>query len=94
MNKYYPPEFKAEVVAMALKGEVTKRQVAEDVGISETTLHRWIRQYEVDEGQRAGTTTEEHKELLQLRKDKRRLEQENEILRRAAAYFAKDALPK
>ena len=42
MNKHYPPEFKADGVAMALKGEVTKRQIAEDVGISETTLHRWL----------------------------------------------------
>ena len=94
MNKHYPPEFKADVVAMALKGEVTKRQIAEDVGISETTLHRWIGQFEVDQGEREGTSSDERDELRQLRKDKRRLEQENEILRRAAAYFAKDALPK
>ena len=94
MNKHYPPEFKADVVAMALKGEVTKRQIAEDVGISEPTLHRWIRQFEVDQGEREGTSSDEQAELRQLRRDKRRLEQENEILRRAAAYFAKDALPK
>ena len=94
MNKHYPPEFKADVVAMALKGEVTKRQIAEDVGISETTLHRWIKQFEVDHREREGASTDEQKEVAQLRKDKRRLEQENEILRRAAAYFAKDSLPK
>ena len=92
--KKYPPEFKADIVALALKGEVTKRQIAEDVGISETTLHRWIRQHEVDQGEREGTSSDEQAELRQLRKDKRRLEQENEILRRAAAYFAKDSLPK
>jgi transposase len=93
-NKHYPPEFKADVVAMVKQGDVPKRQIAENVGISETTLFRWIRQHDVDAGEREGATTEELEELRQLRKDKRRLEQENEILRRAAAYFASDALPK
>ena len=95
MAKRYPPDFKTDVVKLALSGDVPKRQIAEDVGISETTLFRWIRQYELDAGRRAdGLTSEEQAELRQLRKEKRRLEQENEILRRAAAYFAKDALPK
>lgn len=95
MVKHYPPEFKTDVVKLALSGEVPKRQIAEDVGISETTLFRWIRQHELDTGgRRDGLTSQEQAELRQLRRDKRRLEQENEILRRAAAYFAKDALPK
>ena len=95
MAKHYPPEFKADVVKLALSGEVPKRQIAEDVGISETTLFRWIKQHDLDAGGRSdGLTSEEQAELRTLRKEKRRLEQENEILRRAAAYFAKDALPK
>jgi transposase len=94
MNKQYPPEFKRDVVALAKRGEITKRQIAKDVGISETTLHRWIRRVEIDEGEREGATSDEREELRELRKRARRLEQENEILRRAAAYFAKDALPK
>lgn len=93
MNKY-PPEFKKDVVALARRGEITKRQIAKDVGISETTLHRWIKQVEIDEGAREGATSDELEELRELRKRARRLEQENEILRRAAAYFAKDSLPK
>ena len=52
-----------------------------------------MRQADVDDGIRDGLTTSEQNELVQLRRDKRRLEMENEILRRAAAYFAKDALP-
>lgn len=94
MTQHYPPEFKADVVALARRGEIPNKQIAADVGISETTLYRWIRQADVDEGRREGASSEELDELRQLRKDKRRLEQENEILRRAAAYFAKDALPK
>ena len=93
-NKHYPPEFKADVVALARRGEVPKKQIAADVGISETTLYRWIRQVEIDEGRRDGASSDELEELRELRKRARRLEQENEILRRAAAYFAKDALPK
>ena len=95
MPQHYPPEFKADVVRLALSGEVPKRQVAANVGISETTLFRWIKQHGLDTGTRSdGLTSEEQDELRQLRREKRRLEQENEILRRAAAYFAKDALPK
>jgi transposase len=53
-----------------------------------------MRQADIDDGIRDGLTTSEQNELVQLRRDRRRLEMENEILRRAAAYFAKDALPK
>ena len=53
-----------------------------------------MRQADIDDGIVDGQTSAEQAELVQLRRDKRRLEQENEILRRAAAYFAKDALPK
>ena len=94
MTQHYPPEFKADVVALARRGEIANKQIAADVGISETTLYRWIRQADVDDGRREGPSSDDLEELRQLRKDKRRLEQENEILRRAAAYFAKDALPK
>jgi len=94
MPKKFPPEFKRDVVAVARRGGLTRAEVAADFGISETTLARWIRQADVDDGIRDGLTSAEQSELVQLRRDKRRLEMENEILRRAAAYFAKDALPK
>ena len=94
MPKKFPPEFKRDVVAVARRGDLTYAEVAADFGISETTLARWIRQADVDDGIRDGLTSAEQSELVQLRRDKRRLEMENEILRRAAAYFAKDVLPK
>ena len=57
-------------------------------------MRRWVRQADIDDGIRDGQTSTEQTELVQLRRDKRRLEMENEILRRAAAYFAASTLPK
>jgi transposase-like protein len=57
-------------------------------------VRRWMRQADIDDGIKDGLTSAEQAEVVQLRRSVRRLEMENEILRRAAAYFAKDALPK
>lgn len=94
MPKKFPAEFKRDVVAVARRGELTQAEVASDFGISETTLRRWLKQASIDDGVVDGQTSAEQSEVVQLRRDKRRLQQENEMLRRAAAYFAKDALPK
>ena len=94
MPKRFPPEFKRDVVTVARRGDLTVNEVAADFDISPTSVQRWMRQADVDDGIRDGLTTAEQAEVVQLRRDKRRLEMENEILRRAAAYFAKDALPK
>ena len=92
--KKFPPEFKRDVVSVARRGDLTVAEVAADFDISEESVRRWVRQADIDDGVRNGQTTAEQSEVVQLRRDKRRLEMENEILRRAAAYFAKDALPK
>jgi transposase len=68
--------------------------VAADFDVSLESVRRWKRQAERDDGMKDGLTTAEQSELVQLRRRTRRLEQENEILRRATAYFAKDAAPK
>ncbi len=70
------------------------KQVAADFGISESCLSNWLRAADVEDGKRAGVTREESAELRELRKRNRLLEQENEVLRRAAAYFARDINPK
>ena len=94
MTKSYPPEFRRDVVTVARKGESTLRQTAKDFGISEQCLYRWLKQADIDDGVRAGVTTTETVEVRELKKRNRVLEQENEILRRAAAFFARESLPK
>lgn len=94
MPKKFPPEFKRDVVTVARRGELSMAEVAADFDVSPESVRRWMRQADVDDGVTDGLTTAEQSELVQLRRDKRRLEMENEILRRAAAFFAKDHLPK
>lgn len=94
MPRKFPPEFKRDVVRVARRGDLTIPEVAADFGISDESVRRWLRQADIDDGVVDGQTTAEQSELVQLRREKRRLEMENEILRRATAYFARDTLPK
>jgi transposase len=94
MPKAFPLEFRRDVVAVARKGEAPLSQIAKDFGISESCLHRWLKLADVDDGVRPGVTSSESVELRELRRRNRTLEQENEILRRAAAFFAREIAPK
>jgi transposase len=94
MPKAFPLEFRRDVVAVARKGEAPLSQIAKDFGISESCLHRWLKLADVDDGIRPGVTSSESAELRELKKRNKTLEQENEILRRAAAYFAREISPK
>lgn len=94
MPKKFPPEFKRDVVTVARRGQLTHAEIAADFDISVESIRRWVKQADIDDGISEGVTSSEQSELVQLRRDKRRLEMEVEILRRATAYFAKDAAPK
>jgi transposase len=94
MPKAFPIEFRRDVVAVARKGEAPLSQIAKDFGISESCLHRWLKLADVDDGVRPGVTSSESAGLRELRKRNKALEQENEILRRAAAFFAREMPPK
>jgi transposase len=94
MPKKYPPEFERDVANVARRGDLSQAEIAADFDVSVESVRRWGRQADIDDGVRGGKTTAEQAELVQLRREKRRLEMENEILRRAAAYFARDVLPK
>ena len=92
--KKFPPEFKRDVVRVARRGDLTYAEVASDFDVSVESVRRWVRQADIDDGVVDGQTSSEQSELVQLRREKRRLEMENEILRRAAAYFAAGSIPK
>jgi len=94
MPKAFPIEFRRDVVAVARKGEAPLSQIAKDFGISESCLHRWLKLADIDDGVRPGLTSSESAELRELRRRNKTLEQENEILRRAAAFFARELPPK
>ena len=85
-----PPEFRRRAVDLVRRGEQSVPQIAKDLGISESCLRRWVSVDDVDTGRREGTSSDERKELVELRRRNRVLEMENEILRRASAYFARE----
>ncbi len=94
MPKAFPIEFRNDVVAVARRRDAPLSQIAKDFGISESCLHRWMHMADVEDGVAPGVTATESAELRELKKRNRLLEQENEILRRAAAFFARESLPK
>ena len=95
MPRPHPPEFRQRAVELARLREKPVAQIAADLGISDSCLRNWMAQADVDDGRRPGLTTDERAELVKLRREKRVLELENEILKRAAAYFAREnVLPK
>jgi transposase len=89
------PEFRRRAVELARLREKPIAQIAKDLGVAESGLRRWMAQADIDEGKREVLSSDERKELVELRRQKRVLEMEVEILRRASAYFAREnVLPK
>ncbi|WP_313536094.1 transposase [Arsenicicoccus bolidensis] len=95
MPKPYPKQFRDDVVRVARNREpgVHLKQIAADFGISESCLTGWIKKADVEEGVQPGVTAAENAELREARKQIRLLEQENEVLRSAAAYLSQANLP-
>jgi transposase len=89
-QKPYPPEFRREAVALYRRSGRPLTEIASDLGVSTETLRIWTRQAAVDAGEREGLSTEEHEELRRLRRAVRVLREEREILKKAAAFFAKE----
>jgi transposase len=89
-----PPEFRRRALDLVALGQPVVR-VAKDLGISESCLRRWIEVDAVDKGRKEGLSSDEKKELVELRRRNRVLEMELAILKRASAYFAREnVLPK
>ena len=87
----HPPEFRRRAIELARVSERSIAVVAKQLSISESCLRNWVAQADADErGSDLRLTSADKRELTALRRDKRRLEMENEILKRAAAYFARE----
>jgi len=93
MPKPYPREFRDDVVAVARQGQAPLTQIAKDFGISDGCLSNWLKKADIEDGNRPGITESEATQVRELKKRNRLLEQENEVLRRAAAYLSQAYLP-
>jgi transposase len=95
MPRPYPPEFRDDVVRVARNRDsgVTLEQIANDFGIHPMTLSKWMRRAAVDAGDKPGVSSADAGELRAARRRIKLLEQENEVLRRAAAYLSQANLP-
>ncbi len=89
-RRSFTPEFKADIVDRCRAGDRSIAQVARDFDLTESAVRKWVEQADVDDGLRAGLTTEERKELAELRRENRQLREDVGILRRATAFFAKE----
>ena len=91
-RRSFTPEFKAEIVELCQRGDRSVGQVAKDFDLTETAVREWVKQAERDTGTRVdgGLTSAERQELIELRRECRRLREDVEILKRATAFFAKE----
>lgn len=86
----YTPEFKAEAVRLVRSADKPASQIARELGVSDNALRSWVKQAQIDQGEREGLTTEEREELRRLRKEVKVLRQEREILKKATVFFARE----
>lgn len=89
-RRSFTDQYKAEVVALCRSGAKSMAEVARDLGLTESSVRRWVAQAEIDDGRREGLTSAEREELARLRKEVRVLREERDILKRATLFFAKE----
>lgn len=90
-RRSFTPEFKADIVERCREGDRSIGQVAKDFDLTETAVREWVKQADLDDGNRDdGLTSAEKAELSQLRHENRRLREDVEVLKRATAFFAKE----
>jgi transposase len=93
MPKPYPKEFREGALELVRQGDRSVAAIARDLGIAQSGLRRWVEQDQRDRGERSdGVSSAEREELKALRRENARLKQETEILRKAAAFFAREEI--
>jgi transposase len=90
-HRPYPPEFRAEAVRLYRDSGQSLNAVSKDLGISLESLRSWVNQAKIDTGEKTGLTTEERAELSRLRRENRTLRMERDLLKKAAAFFARES---
>jgi transposase len=86
----YPLEFRREAVELLKRSGKSVPELASELGVSPQSLRNWARQIDVNEGRRDGLSSDEREELRRLRREVKTLAEEREILKKAAAFFAKE----
>ena len=89
-RRSFTKEFKADVVGLVRQPGITVASIARDLDLTETAVRAWVKQTDIDDGDRAGLTSTERAELARLRKENRVLGEERDILKRATAFFARE----
>lgn len=92
-RRYFSPEFKAETVELIRSSGRSIPDVCADLDLTVTTVRNWMRQARIDAGEAEGLTTDEREELRRLRAENRTLRMERDLMKKAAAFFAKDSDP-
>jgi transposase len=90
MARIYPAEFRRDAVALVPSSDKTVTQVARELGLNRETLRQWVKQDRIDQGELEGLTSGEREELRRLRREVAELRMERELLKQAAAFFAKE----
>jgi transposase len=90
-RRKFTKEFKAETVALIRRSGKSIAEVCREMGLPESSVHRWLAQDDIDRGQRDGLTTAERDELAPLRRELRVVREERDVLAKAIAFFTKDA---
>lgn len=87
----FPPEFRAEAVKLMADSDRPLARLSKDLQVSEQTLRTWRRQSQIDSGARDGVSSDQAEELRRLRRENRTLQMEREVLKKAAAFFARES---
>jgi transposase len=88
-RRRFTKEFKADTVALVRQSGKSIAEVCRDMGLAESSVHRWLAQAEIDSGQRDGLTTTEREELSRIRRELRVVREERDVLAKAIAFFTK-----
>ena len=89
-RRSFTDEFKAEVVELVRQPGNSAASVARDLDLTETAVRAWVKQADIDDGSREGSTSVQLAELARLRQENRVLREERDILKRATAFFARE----